>query len=101
MKSITTPGNPSSLPQLRSLEGEGQKSSVSGPRPQLKVVDNALPEKPRLPPESPSAKIRISEEGRAMLSKLAAHTEQELMEEPSEATISRLVAEGIEEGFFD
>ena len=100
MKSVTT-GNPPSLQLLRTLDGERQAGQTTGPRAQLKVVEGALPDKARLPAQAAGVNIQISEEGRALVARLAEKTENEYMEESSEATISRLVAEGIEEGFFE
>jgi hypothetical protein len=100
MKSVT-PGNPPTLQLLRTLDGERQTNQTAATRPKLKVVDGTRVDKPRMPASTSGVQIQISEEGRALVARLAQKTEHEYMEEPSDVTISRLVAEGIEEGFWE
>ncbi len=78
-----------------------RSNSASAERPHLRLVKGQIPDKPILPPESPSVRLEISEQGREILSLLAERAEQELTNESAEETIALLVAEGIEEGFLE
>jgi|GEM_PF-2861499 len=69
----------------------------------LRVIEGQQPAnlKARLPPESPPVEIEISEEGRALLSRMAERAERELMHESGDETIARFVADGIDEGWIE
>ncbi len=79
----------------------GQPANRSVTRGPLRLVKSEQPVAEKLPPWSKSAHIRISEEGRALLAKMAHETEENLIEGSPEDAIALLVAEGIEEGFLD
>ena len=69
-------------------------------RPELRVIRGEA-ERPQVPSWSQSAHIQISEEGRALIARMAKHAEDHLVEGTTDEAIAKFVAEGIEEGFLE
>ncbi len=74
-------------------------------KPTLRLLSGGADMKGKLPDWSHSAHIQISDEGRALVSRMAQQAEEQLEDQfgpgASEAALAQLVAEGIEEGFLD